>query len=533
MKDTDTTHSHRRFRSDSRGVSPVIGAVLMLAVLMLLITVLQTTAIPALNAQGEFQHNQEAQTDIVRLDATADRIAAVGTGETATVAVGYRYPPRMVFVNPPPVAGVLRTTEARQVTISNARARGETGDFWNGTTRTYETTTLVYEPAYNEYEDAPETVYEPWAVYNRDDEQTVALTPTDLVDGRRISLVALDGELLASNSDTASVNLVPNSAPVRTVTIRNDTTPITISVPTALRRDTWLRLLDDELDEAGTDDDAYVTNVTCRQAPPAPCGELTLTLEPGSYALALGELAVGSDASRESAAYLTDVEGNTTSVPEGGRQRLVVEARDRYDNPVFGVSVEATIERGDGVLVRVSPTTEGDGRATFVYEAPEDVNGSQSVVVAARFGTGDRQRTVTFNLRSIDLDGSSTEETTASSASTVTGVDGTVDSRNIRGSDRGREASFNITTAAPVTITGFSVTTRNELEGRPFVDRGTTFGGTELPVRFAGELQIALRDIDASRDLPISEFVDPTDDTADIVVVLEFEDGSTRAFGLA
>jgi len=398
----DTTHSRTRFRSDSRAVSPVIGAVLMLAVLMLLITVLQTTAIPALNAQGEFQHNQEAQTDIVRLEATVDRVAAVGTGETATVAVGYRYPPRMVFVNPPPVAGLLRTTAARQVTIANARARGETGDVWNGTTRTYETTTLVYEPAYNEYGAAPETVYEPWAVFNRDREQTVALTPTDLVDGRRISLVALDGEFRASNSDTASVNLVPNSAPVRTVTVRNDTAPITVSVPTALRRDTWLRLLDDELDEAGTDADAYVTSVTCQQAPPAQCGVLTLTLEPGSYELALGELAVGSGASRERATYLTDVEGNATSVPEGGRRRLVVEARDRYDNPVGGVSVDATVTSGTGSIVPTTPTTEGDGRAAFVYEAPEDVTGSQSVTVTARFGDGARQRTVTFELQVSD-----------------------------------------------------------------------------------------------------------------------------------
>ncbi|MFB6219653.1 MAG: hypothetical protein ABEH77_10860, partial [Halobacteriaceae archaeon] len=84
----------------------------------------------------------------------------------------------------------------------------------------------------------------------------------------------------------------------------------------------------------------------------------------------------------------------------------------------------------------------------------------------------------------------------------------------------------------PVTITGFSVTTQNELEGRPFTDRDTTFGGETLPVSFEGELQVALRDIDASENLPISEFVDPTGDTADIIVVFEFADGSTWTVGL-
>lgn len=119
---------------------------------------------------------------------------------------------------------------------------------------------------------------------------------------------------------------------------------------------------------------------------------------------------------------------------------------------------------------------------------------------------------------------------TTTSADSVTGVEGSVDSRNIRGSDRGREASFAITTPESATTTGVSVTTQNGLEGRPFVDRDTTFGGGTLPATFSGELEIALRDIDASRDLGIFEFVAPAD--AGIVVTLEFDDGSTRTVGL-
>ncbi|WP_159900672.1 type IV pilin [Salinirussus salinus] len=534
----------RRRRPGTRAVSPVIGAVLMLALALVLLAVLQSTAIPALNAQEEFRHNQEAQTDLVELESTVDRVAAVGTGETGTVAVGYRYPPRLLFINPPPVTGTLRTTDPGEVTVTNATTSGETGDYWTGGNRTFETTTLVYTPSYNEYEDAPVTVYEPWAVYNRDRGQTLALTPTDLVDGRRVSLVALNGDLSASGTGTESVELAPNSAPVKTVTVRNDTGPMRVTVPTELRRDEWVDLLDDEFDPAGTDPDAYVRAVDCQQAPPAPCGELTLTFEPGSYELALGEVAVGPDASREGPAYLTDVGGTGGSVAEGGRQRLVVEARDRFDNPVSGVSVSAVVENGPGSVRPAGAATGTDGRAAFVYEAPADVDSSGEVTVTARFSDG-QQRAVSFDLRVVDLAGSGTgdggngsdggggTDGERTSASAVTGVAGSVDSRNIGGRNRGREASFSITAAEPVTVTGFSVTTRDDLEGRPFKDRGTTFDGGGLPVTVEGETVVALRDIDASADLGVSEFVDPTDPEADVIVVLEFADGSTKAIGIA
>lgn len=386
------------FRADARSVSPVIGVVLMLAVGILLVGVLQATAIPALNAQLEFEHNQKAQADVVELASAIDRTAALGDGETATVDLGLRYPPRLLFVNPPPASGSLRTTDPETVRIENARATGETGDYWDGSPRTLETRRIVYTPGYHEYDGAPTTVHEPWAVYNRITDRTLPKTDSDLVDGRRISLVAIDGEYDAAAADAVGVDVAPTSAPARTVTVRDDGEPIRVTVPTELRRDAWEDLLADELDPSGTADGRYVTDISCQRAPPAPCGELTLTLERGSYEVRLGEVAVGSGASREPATYLTDVEGKAATVPETSRQRLVVEARDRYDNPVGGVPVTATLTGGPGTVLPASATTDGDGRATFVYEAPQDVNRTTTAEVEVRFGDGSPQRTVPFEV---------------------------------------------------------------------------------------------------------------------------------------
>lgn len=525
-----TPQSAASLRSDERGVSPVIAVVLLLAIALLALTVLQANAIPLLNSQAEFEHSQRVQTDMVEFDAATSRAAASGQRESAPVELGLRYRQRLLFINPPPVSGTLESTAPSPVVVENARATGETGDYWDGTARSFETRSLVYRPAYNEYEAGATTVYEPWVVYNRVDDQTLPRTEQSLVDGRRISLVALDGRYSQSATDTVGVDIAPTSAPVRTVTVSNSADPIQLRIPTQLRNDTWGRLLDDQLDQPGDEDDRAVTGYTCESDPPQPCGELTLTLEPGSYELALGETAVGTGASGEPAAYLTDVEGQFTSVPETGRQRLVVEARDRYDNPVSGVTVTSDVVDGPGFVRPVSPTTDENGRAVFVYESPEDVARTRSVTVESTFGDADPQRTVAFDIQVTNTPGAADAQTSAAAISTV---DGTVDSANIRGSDRGREATFDIVADRSVTVTSLSVTTQNELLGRPYIETDTTVGGTALPSSIDGQVTVALRDIITSRDLPINRFVEPDDPEADILVTFEFADGSLRTIALA
>ncbi|MFA9501709.1 Ig-like domain-containing protein [Natrinema sp. H-ect1] len=385
-----------------RAVSPVIGAILMFALALALLALLQTTAIPALNENLEFQHNDRVRSDLGEVDGAVDRVAASGNGETVAIGAGLRYPPRLFFVNPPPASGTVRTTDAGTVAIDNAAAAGETGDYWNGTPQTFGTRALEFVPDYNEYGGAPTTVVEPWVRYDRFDERAVTRSEQDLVDGRRLDLVALEGERSVSRADDVSVDVDPTSAPARTVTVSDRGEPITLTLPSRLSEDEWRDLLAAELDPAGdSDDDRYVTSVDCQAAPPDPCGQVTLTLEEGAtYELRLGAVAVGSGASPEGAAYLTDIEGTATAIPESGRQRLVVEARDRFDNPVSGVTVTGSLA-GDGTVRPVEPVTDAEGRATFVYEAPADVDGTRDVEATLRFGDGSA-RTVPFDVRVMD-----------------------------------------------------------------------------------------------------------------------------------
>jgi hypothetical protein len=391
-----------------RAVSPLIGGMLLFALLIMLLAILQTTAIPALNSQLEFQHSERVRTDMTVAGETIERTAATGSGETVGVETGLRYPPRLLFVNPPPVSGRIGTTPPETVTVANAAASGETGDYWTGVDRTVTTRSLAYRPNYNEYDGAPTTVVEPWVVFDRFEDARLTRTESSLVDERRISLVALTGERSASSAGSVPLSVRPTSATIRTVTLEETGDPIRITVPTDLPEDTWRELLAEEYDPDGDpSNDRYVTGIDCRQSPPAPCEELTITLEPGaSYELRAGAVAVGSNASEPQPAYLTDVEGDLSSVPEGGRQRLVVEARDELDNPISGVTVEETLA-GPGTLTPVDPVTDQNGRAVFVYEAPGDVAEPTDVTASLSFGSGDAQRTVAFDVRVVDLDGES------------------------------------------------------------------------------------------------------------------------------
>ncbi|QLH81418.1 DUF7289 family protein [Halosimplex pelagicum] len=412
---TDTTHSDRSPRgpglsSADRAVSPVVGAVLVFGLLVLLLSVLQATAVPALNQQTEFRHSERVQSDVVDLAAAVDRTAATGVEQTVRIEAGLRYPVRPLFVNPGPASGTVRTAERRSVVVANAVASGETGDVWNGSERRFPTTAVVYDPNYNEYDGAPVTRLEPWALVNRFDERTLAVSRDTFVDGRRVSLVAFDGNRSTGRVGALPVTVEPTSAPTQAVSVTAGDDPITVSVPTAIPEDTWAELLAPELDGSGDPtNDRYVAGYDCADPAPEPCGRLTVRLEANAtYDLRLGEVGLAADATDERAAYLTAVDGDDATVREGGRQRLVVEARDRFDNPVSGVAVEGAVvgEGGDaesaGRLRRANATTDADGRAAFVYEAPASVEGTANATVTLRFGPGDGpRRAVNVSLQAV------------------------------------------------------------------------------------------------------------------------------------
>ena len=397
-----------------RAVSEVIGAILVFAFLVITFSIYQGVVIPQQNRAIEFDHNQAAQESMQDLRNAVRQTAATGSGASVSVALGAAYPDRTLAVNPGVSAGTLHTAPLGTITVRNVTATdAETADYFGTSTTTlggFDSATLLFVPVYTHYREAPTTAYENTLAYNRFP-GGVNLTITDqaVVDGRKLTLIALDGNVSEARQGTVTVDTQAVSTAGSAVSVTDDGGPIEVTIPTRLTAADWTEILAEELDPTGTEPDRFVTAVT--QTGP---DRVTIRLEPGvTYELRLAKVGVGSGATPEGPKYVVDVEGDDTSVIEDGTQRLVVEVRDRFNNPVSNVTVTAAITASANAsdpnedVSPTSATTGANGRAAFTYTAPTDVDGAQDVDVEVSFaGDGTANESVTFDVRVIDADGS-------------------------------------------------------------------------------------------------------------------------------
>ncbi|WP_439027204.1 hypothetical protein [Haloarchaeobius sp. DT45] len=369
-------------RGDERAVTVQVGAVILLAFVVIAIATYQAQVVPQQNSQVEYNHNQQVHQRMQELRDVIQTVPATGGGGSVAVPLGTTYPARSIFVNPAPPGGTLSTVGTTNETIAfavgNASATDtEAADYWNGTTQSFTTGALVYQPRYNAYQNAPLTIYENSVVYNRFDTANVTLAGQNIFDGKRITLVAMNGSLRES-SGTASVTLRPVSASTQSLSVTNRSGPVTVTIPSTLTASEWRTLLQESGQyDAGGDPDAYVTAVSLNRTVPSPeFGQpvyfVDFVLEPDvTYTLRLAKVGVGTGvSSRENGAYLAPVGSTTRQTPTGGSETLTVQVRDRYNNPESGVTVNATVVSGGGSVSPAQTESDDAGTATVTYDAP-------------------------------------------------------------------------------------------------------------------------------------------------------------------
>ncbi|MFC6720799.1 hypothetical protein [Halobacteriaceae bacterium SHR40] len=379
-----------RFLSDDRAQSIQIGAVLLFGVLVVLLSVWQATIIPSQNEDIEFNHNQDIQQQLTELRSTVNSMPGALNTRSVTLGLGVRYPSRTIFRNPGPASGTVQTigTTDQQfnLTISNATAVESNIDaFWNGTGRQYNTGTIQYRPSYNEYRNAPQTTFEHSVLFNRFEREdaTLPITGQALIRDTRLTFVALNGSLSESRVESTSVDFDPISTDTRPVEIRDDTGPITLTMPTRLDEQQWRELLSEERVTNG----GHVQSISTTPIADSERELLELTLEDGErYRLHMSKVGVGTGTTDTESAYLTDIEGNNTSIQKGNSQKLTVEVRDRFNNPKSDIWVNASAEGG---LFRDNSNTTSersdlDGQVEFIYQGND--TGSNDINVTIKEG---------------------------------------------------------------------------------------------------------------------------------------------------
>lgn len=376
-------------RPDDRAQSLQVGAVLLFGVLVILLATYQAVVVPNQNRQVEASHVDTISGQMQDLRNAIVSIPGVGAGRSVTLALGTRYPGRIVAVNPQPPTGELRTwgTTVADVnlTVANAVATNrDVDDAWDGTDLTFASGALAFEPGYNEYPNPPTIVYENTVLYHRFPSGNLTRAGQRIVDGRQLTLVTLNGSIDTSASDAVAVDLQAVSASNRRIAVTNEAgESIVLAFASRLDDEHWRSELDEDGQLAPS---GHVVSVTDAPIPGSDFREIRVELERGvTYEMRMAKVGVGTGVADEGPAYLVGVGGDRT-IQEGSRVDLAVEVRDRLNNPVSGVSVNASVEGGPqhGSLASTTVETDEDGRAVFEYRADE-IDGVSQRAVAVNF----------------------------------------------------------------------------------------------------------------------------------------------------
>lgn len=365
-----------------RGQALQVGAVLLFGLLVILFTVWQAFVIPDQNERVEFSHNQEVQSEMVELRGDIVSTADATAPASPSVRLGEQFPTRLLFINPTPAAGTLRTVSLgdEAIGIRNVTAIGNgTGEqeYWNVTERVYETTSLQYAPDYRVFQGAPNTLYDNTVTYNNfpRETNTSALSEQAVINGNTITILPLVGEYAESGIGTVTPDIEPVSTRSQSVAIRDNASAgnITLSLPTRLNVSQWEALLAEEdnvrdVRQNSSDDEETVV----------------IELEPGQYELRMARIGIGEGLAETRPAYITAVDGTEDRVAADRSRSITVEVRDRFNVPQNQVNITASVNDSKGEILPATETTNVDGQATFKF-VPDADNLSANETVPITF----------------------------------------------------------------------------------------------------------------------------------------------------
>jgi len=216
----------RSLWKEERGVSVVLGAILMLLIMATVYGTMQAYYVPIWNKDVEYEHLDGAHDDMMTFKSDVEDVALSREPKSSNIRMGVHYPNRIFLVNPGPgVAGALTSENVAvniEYTIDGNDAIGEPT-----ITQTYDSNRVIYEVQGTV--DSPKLVYEHGVIIRDYGNESATTDEQSLIVGDEIYIPVLIGNLTASSSmETESVTIKPLSqsysrTKIRSVTITIDT----------------------------------------------------------------------------------------------------------------------------------------------------------------------------------------------------------------------------------------------------------------------------------------------------------------------
>lgn len=235
-----------RFVDDKRGVSAVIGFILIFGILVLALTTYQAAIVPQQNAQTEFEHFEDNRDELIEFRDAVSTAGQSNVSQFPNIKLGTNYQTRLFTINPPPPSGTIQTSETYNITISDSNGEN---------TKNISTRFVEYRPGYNEIS-VGSTWYEHSVLYLDEREQSgqnIIRDQNIVSSSGTITITALQNPFQETRTGRVTLELYPQEQ------IADDDFPdgdnLKVTIPTRLNgSDYW----DDELDDTtiyqGVDD---------------------------------------------------------------------------------------------------------------------------------------------------------------------------------------------------------------------------------------------------------------------------------------
>ncbi|MFB6196907.1 MAG: hypothetical protein ABEI52_01385, partial [Halobacteriaceae archaeon] len=187
-------------RGEERGITPILGAVLLAGILVMAMTIWQVQVIPIQNQNLEFQHYQRVGNDMQNLRAAWVNTAGSGSVASSTIKLGFQYPERTVFISPPAATGTLRIQKAGVIESAGFNVSNTCG-----LSHPVRMSYISYTPHYAELS-LPTYFMEYGLIYRNASGQPIVESDQLLVDGNTINLYGLLGNRSVTSAQTVSVD---------------------------------------------------------------------------------------------------------------------------------------------------------------------------------------------------------------------------------------------------------------------------------------------------------------------------------------
>jgi len=223
----------RSLWKEERGISVVLGAMLMLLIVATLFGTVQAYHVPIWNKDVEFEHLSMVHDDMMTFKSDVEDVALSREPKSSNIRMGVRYPNRIFLANPG--TGVAGALTSDNTAVSIEYTIDGLGD--PAITTSYNSNRIIYEVQGTI--DSPKLVYEHGVIVRDYGDASATTDEQSLIVGDEIYIPVLIGNLTASSSmETESIEIKPLSQSYSRTKIQSVTITISTDYP-----EVWEQLL--------------------------------------------------------------------------------------------------------------------------------------------------------------------------------------------------------------------------------------------------------------------------------------------------